>query len=243
MNSGLRDANNLAWKLASVVRGEIGPGLLDTYEIERRDHVWAMIEMALRMGRVMAPRNRAEAFLVQNAFRLLGLYPPARDYVAQMRFKPTPRFANGFLLADGRDARRTLVGRLFPQPRVVVPDGTETSLDDVLGQGFAVIVRSERPDLLHADAILPPDGTWGAVTPSLVVIGPPGSETVQAEGMLTVSQLRAEEWAAVPPDHVFVLRPDRYVAACVPLMNWPEKCAEMGTLIAATFDARRAAVA
>lgn len=79
MNSGLRDANNLAWKLAAVVRGETGPRLLDSYEIERRDHVWAMIEMALRMGRVMAPRSRAEAFLVQNAFRLLGLYPPARD--------------------------------------------------------------------------------------------------------------------------------------------------------------------
>ncbi len=62
MNSGLRDANNLAWKLAAVVRGELGPHLLDTYEVERRDHVWAMIEMALRMGRVMAPRSKAEAF-------------------------------------------------------------------------------------------------------------------------------------------------------------------------------------
>ena len=82
---------------------KLGPRLLDTYEVERRDHVWAMIEMALRMGRVMAPRSQAEAFLVQNGFRLLGLYPPARDYFAQMRFKPSPRFANGFLLPDGRE--------------------------------------------------------------------------------------------------------------------------------------------
>jgi 3-(3-hydroxy-phenyl)propionate hydroxylase len=36
MNSGLRDAANLAWKLAAVIRGEIGAGLLDTYEQERR---------------------------------------------------------------------------------------------------------------------------------------------------------------------------------------------------------------
>jgi hypothetical protein len=36
---------------------------------------------------------------------------------------------------------------------------------------------------------------------------------------------------------VFVLRPDRYVAACVPLANWLEKRAEIGALIAATFAA------
>jgi len=237
MNSGLRDANNLAWKLAAIVRGEIGPHLLDSYEVERRDHVWAMIEMALRMGRVMAPRSKAEAFVVQNAFRLLGLYPPARDYVAQMRFKPTPRFAKGFLLPDGRDARRTLVGRLFPQPPVTLPDGADMALDDVLGSGFALVIRSARPDLLDAQNVLPRHGEWGAIAPSLIAVGPAGSEAVQTRDTVTVAELRAEDWTAIPPDHVFVLRPDRYVAACVPLANWSDKRAEMGALIAATFDA------
>jgi putative polyketide hydroxylase len=36
MNSGIGDAHNLAWKLAFVVRGLAGDGLLDTYDIERR---------------------------------------------------------------------------------------------------------------------------------------------------------------------------------------------------------------
>jgi 2-polyprenyl-6-methoxyphenol hydroxylase-like FAD-dependent oxidoreductase len=36
MNTGLQDAFNLGWKLASVCRGEAGSGLLDTYELERR---------------------------------------------------------------------------------------------------------------------------------------------------------------------------------------------------------------
>ena len=36
MNTGLQDAFNLGWKLALVCRGESGPGLLDTYEAERR---------------------------------------------------------------------------------------------------------------------------------------------------------------------------------------------------------------
>src|SRR5204862_4249476 len=34
-NAGVQDALNLAWKLAAVVKGEAGPGLLDTYETER----------------------------------------------------------------------------------------------------------------------------------------------------------------------------------------------------------------
>ncbi|MDD2045952.1 FAD-dependent monooxygenase [Pseudomonas putida] len=35
MNTGIGDAINLAWKLASVLRGKALPSLLDTYEIER----------------------------------------------------------------------------------------------------------------------------------------------------------------------------------------------------------------
>ncbi|MFG3352700.1 FAD-dependent oxidoreductase [Streptomyces sp. NPDC048001] len=35
-NTGIQDAHNLAWKLAAVLRGEAGPGLLDSYEAERR---------------------------------------------------------------------------------------------------------------------------------------------------------------------------------------------------------------
>src|SRR4051795_2375942 len=34
-NAGVQDALNLAWKLAAVVKGDAGPGLLDTYEAER----------------------------------------------------------------------------------------------------------------------------------------------------------------------------------------------------------------
>jgi len=35
-NTGVQDVHNLAWKLARVVRGEAGNGLLDTYDQERR---------------------------------------------------------------------------------------------------------------------------------------------------------------------------------------------------------------
>ena len=38
MNRGLRDAFNLGWKLATVIRGEFGPRLLSTYFEEREPH-------------------------------------------------------------------------------------------------------------------------------------------------------------------------------------------------------------
>ncbi|MFM2437309.1 MAG: FAD-binding monooxygenase [Actinomycetota bacterium] len=36
LNSGIQDVHNLAWKLAMVLQGFAGDGLLDTYETERR---------------------------------------------------------------------------------------------------------------------------------------------------------------------------------------------------------------
>jgi len=238
MNSGLRDALNIAWKLAAVVRGELGQGLLDTYEVERRDHVWAMVEMALRMGRVMAPRSRAEAFLVQNAFRFLGLYPPARDYIAQMRFKPTPRFVNGFLLPDGRNARHTLVGRLFPQPNVILESGETALLDDVLGPGFAVVMRTSNPGNIDDTALAVPSlsGRTVLVTSSAVNTPAQGSSIV-------VREQNAEDWSSIPPDHVFVLRPDRYVMACIPLNEWHSRSSQIASLIAETFGRRQSAAA
>ncbi|MFI6321800.1 FAD-dependent oxidoreductase [Nonomuraea sp. NPDC050556] len=47
MNTGVADAHNLAWKLAYVLRGEAGPGLLDTYAAERRPVAVMTMEQAL----------------------------------------------------------------------------------------------------------------------------------------------------------------------------------------------------
>jgi hypothetical protein len=45
-NTGIGDAWNLSWKLAAVVKGEAGPGLLDTYEAERRPIGELVVEQA-----------------------------------------------------------------------------------------------------------------------------------------------------------------------------------------------------
>ena len=60
-NSGIRDAANLGWKLAAVVNGQAGDALLDTYDVERRKHARAMIDLSTMVGRVISPTDRRVA--------------------------------------------------------------------------------------------------------------------------------------------------------------------------------------
>lgn len=54
MCSGIRDATNLAWKLAEVVHDGADPALLDTYETERRGHVAAVTALSIDAGKLLA---------------------------------------------------------------------------------------------------------------------------------------------------------------------------------------------
>jgi 3-(3-hydroxy-phenyl)propionate hydroxylase len=226
MNSGLRDSTNLAWKLAAVTRGELGPQLLATYEPERRDHARAMIDFALTIGRVMRPKNALDAFATEQMFRLLSLWPAARDYVSQMKFKPPPRFAAGFIVPDGKPAKTTLVGRMFPQPRVLTADG-ERRLDDVLGPGFALLVRSPRAAGIVPKLLQKP---WSDLKARIVVFG-----EASVDGAVTARELNPNPRLAAYSDHVLLLRPDRYVAACIPAGHLEAGAKAVAGLVAATF--------
>ena len=52
MGAGLRDAMNLAWKLAGVIAGDLPTAALDSYEQERKPHTRHMIRTRLdrRLG-------------------------------------------------------------------------------------------------------------------------------------------------------------------------------------------------
>jgi len=233
MNSGLRDANNLAWKLAAVMQGRLGPELLSSYQRERRDHAGSMIQFALNMGRALAPPNAFAAWALENGFRLLSLFPKARDYIAQMKFKPPPRFAEGFIVPDGEGYRRTLVGRLYPQPRVRTAEGQEVLLDDVLGPGFAILVRSHR-----TEAVLPAlaSSPWRDLDARIIVMRPDGGE-VNLPGVTCVRELGTPApRLARFSDHVILLRPDRYVAACVAVGDLEKGAQAVGKLIAGTRE-------
>ncbi|MBB4683561.1 FAD-dependent monooxygenase [Amycolatopsis jiangsuensis] len=55
LNLGLQDAINLAWKLAAEIRGTAAPGLLDSYETERRAAARRMVLNAQAQSALIAP--------------------------------------------------------------------------------------------------------------------------------------------------------------------------------------------
>ena len=255
MNSGVRDVHNLAWKLAAVLRGTVGPRLLETYAQERYDHVWDMIRLALRLGRVFSPRSHLDAFLQRTFFRSLRLIPPLHDYVAQMKYKPKPRFRDGFLVPDGRSQRATLVGRMLPQPLVRLPDGHELLLDDVIGNRFALLVRTSDPAASFAGLGQP---IWDQLDVARVALVPPGTPQTPISGVTIVTEVGVTEVGvsevgvsevgvsevgtglaqvlARLGDCALLLRPDHYVAACLPLDKTETGAAQVATLLQQSWD-------
>jgi 3-(3-hydroxy-phenyl)propionate hydroxylase len=233
MNSGVRDAHNLAWKLAAVVSGQLGDALLDSYETERRDHAAEMIQLAIRMGQVMMPRGRAQALAFQTFFRALALYPAARSYFAEMKYKPKPRFNRGFLLAPKSGLKESLVGKLFPQALVMTGAGFAL-LDDVLGDGFALIAPPGTPPQMLAD--LRPSEVGKLPIRSVAVLdredaSPVEAPTVAARDLRgNLAQLLSGHSAGL-----YLLRPDRYVAAFFPIEEIQSAPDEIATLIRETW--------
>ena len=62
-NSGVQDAENIAWKLAAILNGEAGPGLLDSYERERIQAADENIGHSTRSTDFIAPHSPAERTL------------------------------------------------------------------------------------------------------------------------------------------------------------------------------------
>ena len=204
MNSGIRDAHNLAWKLAAVVRGRLAPSLLDTYELERRGHVAGMIELALRMGRIMGPTSRWRGWATQTAFRVAGLWPPLRSYFGEMKYKPKPSFREGFLISSAHP----LVGRLIPQPLVRAADGAERLLDDAVPRGF-VLLGIDVSATAVREALRSFDVGAVPVTPLALATGPgavAGDSTLAVVGGV-------EPALAAVSGLIVLVRPDRYVMA------------------------------
>jgi 2-polyprenyl-6-methoxyphenol hydroxylase-like FAD-dependent oxidoreductase len=71
--AGLRDAANLAWKLAWVLRGQADPRVLDSYDEERRPHARKIIRLARILGAIVMPQSRAAAFVAHGLVSLLRL--------------------------------------------------------------------------------------------------------------------------------------------------------------------------
>lgn len=77
-NSGIQDAENLAWKLTLVLTGQAPETLLDSYHAERRPAAVENIAVTRRSGRFLAPRTEIERMFRTAVMDLAVDHPFAR---------------------------------------------------------------------------------------------------------------------------------------------------------------------
>jgi 2-polyprenyl-6-methoxyphenol hydroxylase-like FAD-dependent oxidoreductase len=129
MCSGVRDALNLSWKLAEVLRDDADDSLLDTYESERAPHVRGLTETSMAFGEMVLMRDPDLA--------------RQRDEMLRAGNVPTPpmfpRLGTGIVAEGSEQERGTAVGRLSPQARVAL-DSRVDRLDE-FGSGWRIVSR------------------------------------------------------------------------------------------------------
>ena len=217
-NSGIRDAANLGWKLAAVVNGYAEDALLDSYDVERRKHARAMIDLSTMVGRVISPTNKRVAAARDLLVRSASIVPSLKRYVLEMRFKPMPRYEQGAVVHPEPRRADSPVGTLFVQPSVDTREQQNVLLDDVLGGWFAILCWNNNPREILGDKAF---ATWKALGATFVAARPltqlhwtgHDDPDVVIVGDRT-GQLKA--WFDTHQESVLFLRPDRCIAgACI----------------------------
>jgi len=178
MCHGIRDVRNLTWKLRAVLRDGVDEAILDAYQQEREPHVRAIIEQSVANGRYICVLDVEKARERDAQMRELMANPPAR---AAKTWRDTiPGLTAGLL---DRTNASPATGLLFPQPWVADATGRRTRLDDILGDGWAMISRT------------PVEGV-----DALVI----GTDLHDTDGVLSA-------WLTAFDSDAVLLRPDRYV--------------------------------
>jgi 3-(3-hydroxy-phenyl)propionate hydroxylase len=224
---GLRDADNLAWKLAYVLTGRAGEDLLDTYDSERRPHAKALVKKAVRVGWAMTGGQDRAA-----AVRRIALAAAVRsERVCQaMGSTATPRLKTGALQHGPRRPFGSAMpaalrpGGLIANPLVSTGDGMPVRLDAVLA-GRTAVLTARRPDAGLVDYCR----RHGLV---LVRIsneaGRPAADPdagwidVRLAGDERPARLQALAVLGSNPALTVIVRPDRVIAAVGPRCRLPQ---------------------
>ncbi|TVT62601.1 bifunctional 3-(3-hydroxy-phenyl)propionate/3-hydroxycinnamic acid hydroxylase [Amycolatopsis rhizosphaerae] len=240
-NSGIRDAFNLGWKLAAVLKGLSTDALLDTYETERRGHVTQMVAVSLGMAKEMTDHDPEKA--AERDRLAANRTPEEREAQKRQAFKPQPKFERGvvvhtplptFKTLPARDVPR-LAGSIFPQPRATDADGVEMLLDEATGQGWRVITWNNDPTAFLPGERLAVLERLGA---HLVQVVPttqlPWARKHAAAGVTVVGDLGGESslqaWFDAHPVGAVIVRPDHVIAAeCL--------AQELGDVLGKVFEA------
>jgi 3-(3-hydroxy-phenyl)propionate hydroxylase len=159
LNSGLDDAANLAWKLALVLEGGAGDGLLDSYSAERVQAARENIAYGAKSTEFMAPQDFAFRLMREATLRLALDEPAVRPLVNPRQTAPvayTDSPLNG--PQEGEWAHALAApGQPAPEALLQGPQGG-FHLTQCFGTDFTCLVFGDGP-LPHALADLASHGT------------------------------------------------------------------------------------
>ena len=213
-NSGMRDAFNLGWKMALVIQGKAGPELLDSYQIERKDHAKAMIDLSVMAGHVLAPPKKWQGFVRDGIAYALNYIKPIKQYLLEMRFKPMPQYHDGVLIPNTQ--KNSPVGKMFIQPKVQLVTGEQVLLDEVIGNDFAILAWGVDPQWGLSAASMQ---QWKKLGVKFIQVLPAiqlqNEKRKQYDGVICVGDIgtKIRTWFGRTNDSMVILRPDRFVAA------------------------------
>jgi 3-(3-hydroxy-phenyl)propionate hydroxylase len=196
-NSGLEDAENLAWKLDRVLRRLSPEGLLESYHIERSAAADENIRESTRSTDFMAPATKQEARLRQAVLSLAEDTEFGKRMVNGGRLS-VPSVYDTPLSSSDRDSWHggPRPGASMLDAPVTEQDGGSTYLTDVFIRQGTRFTLLEFGNGAAADV---PDGV--------------GSIRVGGEGGLVDTQGLAGKRYDAEPGTAYLLRPDGYVAA------------------------------
>ena len=218
---GIRDAHNLAWKLAAELRGA-NPSLLDSYQAERRPAARALVWAAVLLGAMMIGGESRAATTRSTLLRTVCRLPGGTRLLASTitfrlgagpLVRPTPR---------QRITRIGAAGALCPQPWVVDETGSRVRLDDVVGHGFALIsTGGAGAEARRATWLAGSVGSLArrlGVTTVLVAERPDGEhegtgDPAPADGFRRVVSADLHSWLRRACGGSALVRPDRVVLA------------------------------
>jgi len=218
-NSGLEDAENLAWKLDRVLKGQSPESLLESYHIERSAAADENIRQSTRSTDFMAPATPQEARYRKAVLSLARETEFAKRMVNGGRLSVPSTYDSPLSTAD-RDEWQAGVrpGASMMDAPIGLPSGNGSYLTDVFaerGSGFTLL------EFMNGAAVDPPNGV------ATIRIGGEG-------GLADPAGLAFARYDA-KPGTVYLLRPDGYVAA---RFRHPDRAAMQAALARATGNDR-----
>ncbi|WP_296229172.1 FAD-dependent oxidoreductase [Ralstonia sp. UBA689] len=204
-NSGLQDAENLAWKLRMVLRGDAPDTLLDTYASEREFAADDNIRHSTHSTDFITPKSAVSRLFRDATLRLAKHYPFARALVNSGRLSvPTVLEGSPLLTADESPFAGPLVpGAVALDAPVRGADGRADWLLSRMRDGFCVLRFCGAGE--HVDAL---------PLPTLAIFPSGGMGTVSANvtALEDIDGLVAQRYDA-RPGTLYLIRPDQHICA------------------------------